>query len=191
MNEETKEKTDEELLALSIKNPVFFEEIVERYQDAFLRKARRIVGDREETQDIVQDTFTKIYLNAGRFHKVEGANFNAWGYRILVNTALTYYQKFKKEYERTTYLNHEMADVMPDKTHHMMHKESFFEDQIVFICSKMPRNLVRFFKLYFVEGKSHTDIALSEGITEGAAKTRITRAKKEFKKILFNSTAIL
>jgi len=184
MNKEIQEKTDEEILALSIKSPSLFEELVNRYQEAFLRKARRIVGDREEVEDIVQDAFTKIYLNAGRFREVEGGSFNAWGYRILVNTALTYYQKFKKDHERTTYLDSEITELLPDKNPHELGKASFFEDQIVAVCSKMPRNLSRVFALYFVEGRSHEDIAKTEGITQGAVKTRISRAKKEFKKML-------
>lgn len=184
MNEALKEKSDEELLTLSIESPVVFEELVNRYQEAFLRKARRIVGNREEIHDIVQDAFTKIYLNAGKFKEVEGGSFNAWGYRILVNTALTYYQKFKKDYERTTYLDPEIAKILPDKTPHEVGKASFFEDQIVAVCSRMPRNLARFFTLYFIEGRSHEDIAKTEGITQGAVKTRISRAKKEFKKTL-------
>ena len=40
--------TDEELLKLSIKKPAYFEKLVERYQDAFIRKAQAIVGGREE-----------------------------------------------------------------------------------------------------------------------------------------------
>ncbi|MAZ41103.1 hypothetical protein CL654_03220 [bacterium] len=190
MDEATKQKTDEEILALSIEKPALFEELVNRYKEAFLRKARRIVGDREEVHDIVQDAFTKIYLNAGRFREVEGGSFNAWGYRILVNTSLTYYQKFKKDHARNTYLDPEIAEILPDKTPHQLGHASFFEDQIVTVCSKMPRNLSRVFTLYFVKGRTHADIADEEGITEGAVKTRVSRAKKEFKKILLNSNNI-
>jgi DNA-directed RNA polymerase specialized sigma24 family protein len=43
----------------------------------------------EEAEDIVQEAFTKIYINAAKFKKQEGAQFSSWGYRILINTALT------------------------------------------------------------------------------------------------------
>jgi RNA polymerase sigma factor (sigma-70 family) len=191
MNPSLKEKSDEEVLALSISSPSLFEELVNRYEEAFLRKARSIVGNREEVFDIVQDTFTKIYLNAGRFKMVDGGSFKAWGYRILVNTSLTYYQKFKKYHERNISLEQEIMESLPDHEPITIQKSSFFEEEVVMVCSKMPRNLSKIFRLYFMDGKSHKEIAKDEGITEGAAKTKISRAKKEFKKVMLDSNPIL
>ena len=181
------EMRDEEILLISIKNPALFEELVSRYQEAFLRKARSIVGHRDEVYDIVQDTFTKIYLNAGRYKKVDGGSFKAWGYRILVNTSLTYYQKFKKERERTINFEQEILETIPEKMPLELMNRSFFEDEIVLVCSRMPRHLSRVFRMYFLEGRSHGDIAKQEGMSEGAVKTKVSRAKKEFKKVMMGS----
>src|ERR1051326_7019238 len=57
---------------------------------AFSLTPHSIIRDREESQDIVQEAFTKIYLNAKKFKKQEGAQFSSWGYRILINTALSH-----------------------------------------------------------------------------------------------------
>ncbi|MEK7179150.1 MAG: sigma factor [Patescibacteria group bacterium] len=77
------EKRDEEVLFLSVKKPAVFEVLIKRYQDPFRNKVRGIIGDREEVNDIVQETFVKIYLNAARFQVQEGASFKSWGYKIL------------------------------------------------------------------------------------------------------------
>ena len=93
----TEEKSDEEILFLSVKKPALFEILINRYQTPFLNKVRSILGNREEIEDIVQETFVKIYLNASRFQVQEGASFKSWGYKILLNTTFSQYQKLKKD----------------------------------------------------------------------------------------------
>src|SRR3990167_8814815 len=89
--------SDEDILRISLKNPEVFKTLLDRYQKLFLRKASSIILSKVDAEDIVQETFTKIYLNAGKFKKQEGASFKSWGYRILINTALTHYAKRKRE----------------------------------------------------------------------------------------------
>ena len=52
LDEDTKaellEKRDEELLRLSIKHPHMFELLIDRYEDAFLRKAQSVIRGRED-----------------------------------------------------------------------------------------------------------------------------------------------
>ena len=95
---------DEELLRKSLDDPRLFGVLIDRYQTAFLRKAIGIVRSREEAEDITQEAFTKIYLNAGKFQKLPGIEFKSWAWRILVNTALTHYRKLKKSFGDVQYL---------------------------------------------------------------------------------------
>src|SRR3989344_7914997 len=85
--------SDEELLGLSVANPSLFALLVRKYEAPFMRKALSIVRGHEEAQDVVQEAFTKIYLNAEKFQKQEAAPFSSWGYKILINTALPHYAK--------------------------------------------------------------------------------------------------
>src|SRR3989338_3896350 len=89
--------SDEELLQLSKLKPWLFGKLVERYQAAFLRKALNIVRDPRDAEEVVLDTFTKIYVHADSFVPQSGAQFSSWAYRILMNTAFTRYQKLIKE----------------------------------------------------------------------------------------------
>jgi len=174
---------DEKVLKLSLEAPVFFGELVKRYQGAFIRKAQNIVGFREEVYDIVQDTFTKIYLNAGKFSDREGGNFRAWGYKILCNTAFTYYQKFKKDAKYVTPLDTEILEntLAGDDEERM--EKSYIEKEVIMLVSELPRNLSRLLRLHYLEGMPQKEIAEQEGISVSAVKTRIHRAKKELKKI--------
>jgi RNA polymerase sigma factor (sigma-70 family) len=174
---------DEEILTLSLKNPTYFSHIVDRYQDAFMRKAERIMGTRDDAHDVVQDTFTKIYLNAKKFKPVPGATFKSWGYKILVNTAFTAYQKKKKDGMFSTKLDPELYDIIPDIGELSGADQKIDRDLIVSIFSRMPRELARALELHFLEGRPHQEIANMEGLTVPAVKTRVYRAKQLFKKL--------
>ncbi len=85
--------SDEAIIARVQSEPWLFTAILERYQEAFLRKAKSIIFNEQDVEEVVQDAFTKIYMNAHRFQVQEGARFSSWAYTILINTALTRYQK--------------------------------------------------------------------------------------------------
>ena len=175
-------RSDEEVLALSVAHPSLFALLVRKYEAPFLRKALSIVRDERDAEDVVQEAFTKIYLNAKKFKRVEGAQFSSWAYRILVNTALTQYQKRKRRGQATAQLDDEIWQLIPDKNLRQFEKKEFI-DEVASVLSKMPAPLAKALSSFFLDGKSQEEIAQEEGLSVGAVKTRVHRAKKEFKKI--------
>jgi RNA polymerase sigma-70 factor (ECF subfamily) len=173
---------DEEVLERSLAHPSLFALIVERYQEAFLRKAEGIVRSREEAEDIVQETFTKIYFNARRFKPQEGASFKSWGYKILMNTTFTHYQKLKKKGAAHVELEPEFYETLPDPANYS-HEETM-RDYVASFLSRMPTQLARPLQLHFLEEYSQKEIAEMEGTTVSAVKTKIYRAKREFERLL-------
>jgi len=176
--EDGSEKSDEEILFLSVNKPAVFEVLIERYQRPFLNKVRSILGPREEIDDIVQETFVKIYVNAGRFKIQPGASFKSWGYKILLNTTFSRYQKLKKDDGALARVEREVYEAFPDKVEDV---ETY--DFVVSVLTRMPQQLSRALKLYFLDGMPQKEIAALERISISAVKTRIYRAKREFKKI--------
>ena len=87
---------DEEILLASLKEPAFFELLVEKYHEPLMRAAWRVVRGREEAEDIVQEAFVKMYKNAHKFEKYEGIEFKSWAYKVTINTAITHYRKLKR-----------------------------------------------------------------------------------------------
>jgi RNA polymerase sigma-70 factor (ECF subfamily) len=179
-------KSDEEILAESLTKPALFEELVTRYRDAFLKRAQHIIGSKETAEDIVQDAFVKIYLNAGRFVSNGEGSFRSWGYKIVTNTALTYYARLKKEYSRTTSLDDALEYTEEGDVWEKMNS-AHFEKEIVFIISSLPRKVSRLLHWSIREGLSQDEIAKREGVSVGAVKTRIHRAKKMLRDALRNS----
>jgi RNA polymerase sigma-70 factor (ECF subfamily) len=176
------ELPDEVILERSIAHPGLFAVLVERYQDAFLRKAESVIHSREEAEDIVQETFTKIYFNARRFKTVEGASFKSWGYKILVNTTFTHYQKLKKKGALHVELEPEFYETLPDPANRR--DDEVLRDYVASFLSQMPAQLVRPLRLHFLEDYSQKEIADMEGSTVSAVKTKIYRAKREFERLL-------
>lgn len=173
---------DEELLLAAVSKPSLFAQLVQKYEEPFLRKAQSIVRNPQEAEDIVQEAFVKIYLNASKFKKQEGASFSSWGYRILVNTALTHYAKRKREGLQRADLDEEIWALIPDKNLRQFEKKEFV-DEVASVFAKMPEPFVRVLNLFFIEGKSQEEIAKAEGMSVGAVKTRVHRAKHEFRRI--------
>ena len=182
--EDFSELRDEEVLALSIDKPALFGLLVDRYQAAFIRKVQKVIGHREEVVDVVQETFTKIYLNASKFKTQEGAQFSSWAYKILLNTTFTHYQKYKRENEKSTKLEAEIWDIIPDFSVESLEKRGI-RDVVATVLARMPESLARVLTLYFIEDKPQKEIAEIEGVSVSAVKTRIPRAKREFKKTGF------
>ncbi len=176
------EWADEALLAASVETPSLFATLVRRWEEPFLRKAISIVRGQEEAEDVVQETFLKIYRNASNFKKVEGAQFSSWGYRILINTALTHYARLKRRGTQVVELEDEIWQLIPDKNLRQFEKKELM-DEIDSVLARLPQPFARALSAFFIEGKSQEEIAKVEGLSVGAIKTRVHRAKREFKKV--------
>ncbi len=180
--ESIQDLSDEHVLARSRSEPWLFAVLLERYQGAFLRKAESILHSRLDSEEVVQDAFTKIYVYADRFEVREGAKFSSWAYTILINTALTRYQKNSKEGKRTMLLDPEFEERLSDmKLHDAFNQDRDLIDRILV---RMPGHFAQVLRLHYLEHWSHKDIAAETGETVGAVKSRIHRAKAEFRKEL-------
>lgn len=171
---------DEEILVLSLEKPSFFEVLVDRYQDSFLRTAFKIVNHREEAEDVVQDAFTKIYLHAKSFRKMEEAGFKSWAYKIVINTALTHYKKLKKTQGFIEYNDTLLYEHLPDSNN--LELEIDAKILIAKVISRMPKHLGDALRKYYLEDKSQKEIAGEEKVSLPTIKMRLFRARKLFKK---------
>ena len=156
-----KEASDEEVLLMSRTNPDAFAVLVERYESAFLRKALSILHNQQDAEEIVQDTFTRIYLYADRYKAQEGAVFTSWAYTILTRLAFTRYQKLKKDRSRTADLDPEAYERLPDSSGFV--EDLTLQNEVLMALAKLPEASARILRLQFLEGKSQEEIAAVEG----------------------------
>lgn len=180
--EQLQDASDEEVLSASRSIPDAFAILISRYEEAFLRRAQHILYSKEDAEEVVQDTFTRIYLYADRYAAQEGAQFSSWAYTILTRLCFTRYQKLKKERGR-------MSDMEPEAFERLPDTESFLDElsiknEVLDALSRVPENCARLLRLQFLEGKSQEEIAKITDSTVPAVKTRVFRAKKLLKQAL-------
>ncbi len=86
--------TDKMLIDAHIKGEnSAFEQIVRRHGAELLGYLQKMTRNREQAEDIFQETFKKVHEKA---HTLSGDNFKGWMYRIATNTALDNLRKNKK-----------------------------------------------------------------------------------------------
>lgn len=172
--------SDEAILRRSLHEPWLFSFLVDRYEAAFLRKVRGVLRDERDVEEVVLDTFTKIYVNAHTFTPQAGAQFSSWAYRILLNTAFTRYEKLRKEGQRFTIWDTEFEQFVSEQQEHSGLKEK--RDGVERILARLPGHFAAVLRLHYLERWSHEDIAQAEGEKVGTIKARIHRARAAFRK---------
>jgi RNA polymerase sigma factor (sigma-70 family) len=173
---------DEEILRLSLDEPALFQVLVERYQQPLFRAAYKVVRAKEESEDIVQEAFVKIYKNADKFQKYEGIEFKSWAYKVTINTAITHYRKLK----RGEFLSEDPGIYQIPDGEHFDTRFSLAVDSkavVAAVLKKMPDHLRSVLYRYYLEDKSYDTIAKEEKISIPTLKMRLFRAKKLFRKL--------
>lgn len=182
--EDVRTQTDEALLELSLKKPSAFETLVGRYQAQFLSRAQMVLRDRDRAEDVVQETFVRIYRFAPRF-KADQGNFRSWALTILMNVARTHYQRAARDRGHTATLEPEHYESLADTGIPAKEgNEAYAEEVITKALAHAPSDVAEILSLAFLEGLPHAEIATKLGITTPAVKTRVHRAKAELRKII-------
>src|ERR1700677_3314404 len=95
---ENAEHLDDHTLVASFKNEKLkdsaFTGIVRKYQERLYWHIRRMVVEHDDTNDILQNVFIKVWKNLGEFR--EESNLYTWLYRIGTNEALTWIEQKKR-----------------------------------------------------------------------------------------------
>ncbi|MFH0892438.1 MAG: RNA polymerase sigma factor [Candidatus Falkowbacteria bacterium] len=90
--EQMQDKTDQELVALTLENQGNFLYLLKRYEDKLKRYILRISNvSGEEAEDILQDTFIKVYQNLNDFDP--SLKFSSWIYRITHNEVISHHRR--------------------------------------------------------------------------------------------------
>jgi RNA polymerase sigma-70 factor (ECF subfamily) len=84
-----------------------FEQLVKRYERKLLRVAQQITHNIEDAQDVVQDTFLKVYTELAKFERK--SKFSTWLMRIAINESLMKIRKGRR-FAQQVPLDHEGPD---------------------------------------------------------------------------------
>ncbi|HNY15535.1 MAG TPA: RNA polymerase sigma factor, partial [Bacteroidales bacterium] len=131
----------------------------------------RYATDKAEAEDILQDSFLKIFFNIEDYSGT--GSFIGWLRKVAVNTAITHYHKNLK------YRYHvEIEDYVSVETGITSFEEDFFtSDELYRVLNELPAGYRMVFNLYAVEGYKHKEIAAMLGIDTNTSKSQYSRAK--------------
>ncbi|WP_138494896.1 RNA polymerase sigma factor SigW [Paenibacillus pinistramenti] len=98
------EHADAGLVKLARKgNQRAFAELVDLYKDKVFHLAYRMLNNRHESEDIVQETFLRVYKNWDKYD--ENQKFSTWMYRIATNLCIDKLRKRKPSFSLDAELN--------------------------------------------------------------------------------------
>ncbi len=131
----------------------------------------RYAHNTSEAEDIMQIGFVKVFKQVNNF-RGEGS-FEGWIRRVMVNTAIESYRKRCKSLEMQAQPLEE-AYVLEQGTFDMNQLEV---KDLLQLIQELPDGYRMVFNLYAIEGYSHREIAELLGVTEGASKSQLSRAR--------------
>ena len=179
------QKTDEELVSLSLKNKDAFALLVNRYQAKLARYIRHLSNfDEEEAADILQEVFIKAYLNLNDFDK--RLKFSAWIYRITHNQVISQYRRLKVRPQAVVAVDDEsIANKFTDGVDLARDLDLKYSTAAVRAgLQKLPYKYQEVLVLRYLEEKSYEEISAILRKPVATVGTLIRRAKKELQQLI-------
>ena len=186
-----RELDDSQLVARYLDGERFaFNELVDRYQDRLLNFIYRTIGDRDRAEDLVQETFVRVYRHLHRFD--QSKKFSTWAYTIASNLAknelrnrsrnpLVLFQAIKKNWDADHRpLEFEDSTYAPDDLFRKRH----LREKVEAAVAELPEHHRVVFVLRELEGKTYEEISDITGVTLGTVKSRLNRARNRFAQII-------
>ena len=148
--------------------------LYEQYSKAMYNLAYRILNNREDAEDILQEAFVECFRNLDSF-RFE-STFGAWLKKIIVNKCLNHIKK--KRIDLT------LCETLPT-TIYEEEEEVIYETRKIFKSIELlPDGYRIILTLYLLEGYDHSEISQILGISESTSKSQYSRAKEKLKNIL-------
>jgi RNA polymerase sigma-70 factor, ECF subfamily len=167
-----------------------FNLLVERYHVRLLNFIYRTIGDRDRAEDLVQETFIRVYRHLHRFD--QSKKFSTWAYTIAGNLAknelrnrsrnpLVLFQTLRGNYEADHRpLEWEDNTYRPDDLFRKRHLKSMVDQAV----EQLPEHHRIVFVLREMEGKTYEEISEITGVNLGTVKSRLNRARNNFAQII-------
>ncbi len=155
-----------------------------RMKSRLLRLAFRILNNREDAEEAVQEAFIKIWEKRSTINK--DANIDGFATVVLRNICLDkfkskHYKHKKSDIDDYSYIL-ETSDVSP-------YKNAEYKDAaalIYKIIEELPEKARQIIQLRDIDGFSNPEVAQILGIDENVVKVTLSRTRKKIRDILIN-----
>lgn len=159
-----------------------FSYFIEKYKDMAFSIAFRIINNREDAEEIVQDSFLRAFKSLKKFRF--DSKFSTWFYRIVVNNSLS---KLKREKQDTRNIDIDKVSDSIIENVESVYKGLIQADQQKFINYALSELCIEdrlLLTLYYLNENSIEEIAEITNISQGTLKMKIHRARKKMYLVL-------
>lgn len=172
--------TDEELIARFQNGDQYaYDVLVKKYKEPLLNFVYRFLGNMIEAEDIVQDTFLRVYKNKHYYKEV--ARFSTWIYTIAGNLAKTELRRRKRRklfsINKETAAEKEFELPDPNLNPEQETDSALTEKLIQKAISNLPPKFRQVIILRDVQGFSYEEISSIVRVPLGTVKSRVNRAR--------------
>ncbi len=157
-----------------------FERLVHRHEARVRRVVRRVMRDRVEAEDVVQQTFLRAFASLEAW--TASAPFAMWLTRIAINEALMRVRRSR----RLTQVETQLAR-HADAPRHTPEQLAASREEVARVSAAIPRLPARhreILQLTTLHDLPRADVARRLGVTEGVVKVRLHRAREALRGLL-------
>lgn len=148
-------------------------ELYDSFAGRLLALSARYTGSREAAEDVLQDSFIKIFSSIGSFRYRGEGSLYAWLQRIVVNRSVDWL----RERKRSGTLSLEEARTASDTDIGHSDVEAIPEDVLAGMIESLPDGYRTVFNLFAIDGYSHREIGRMLGIKEKSSSSQYFRAR--------------
>lgn len=159
-----------------------FSYFVSTYQDMALTVAYRICKNRQDAEDIVQESFVRAFHNLHTFRFT--SKFSTWFYRIVYNTTVSQLQTSFFSTEFTEYEQVGGQNLYSDMDAVATMESAERSAVINNILDRMPSEESLVLTLFYLEENSVKELAQMLSLTEANVKVRLHRGRKRFAELV-------
>ncbi len=137
----------------------------------------RYTATYEEAVEILNDSFMKVFKSIKGF---KNDTFKGWFRRIIINTAMDHHRKMKKFQFMEGYDDGNADAIYAEE---VITAQLSYEDLLDLVQQLTP-SYRTVFNLYAIDGYKHEEIAKALGISVGASKSNLSRARQMLKDMI-------
>lgn len=159
-----------------------FEQILFLYEKRIFNYVYRLIGQKQDAEDLTQDTFIKLYKNI--IHADESRSFKSWVYKIATNTVYDWLRK-KRGYKESLIIDdpeNSFETIEDDDPYYRLESKTDLETAMARL-KPIHRTVLL---LFYQQELSYEEIAHNLAIPVNTVKTHLYRAKNCLKKELGN-----
>jgi RNA polymerase sigma factor (sigma-70 family) len=156
-----------------------FSELVKKYQNVVFSIALKILRNREDAEEIAQETFIKAYRS---IHTFQGkSKFSTWLFRITYNTCIT---EVRKKRFPTSSIDQVQVNEVGEEGNFGEFQEEDRAKYLEMALKELAEDDYMLIILYYYQEQSVADISQVTGLSESNIKVKLHRARNKLYSIL-------